>query len=87
MLFRSVAGAVNVVEFTSVEASHELLDEEAVCGHVWVLGIPMPGGLLDHQVGIPIAKDPLDVHCLGKFEAIRECLIFSYIVGRREVDL
>ena len=59
---RLVVGAVDVVEFTFVEASRELLNEEAVGGHVWVLGVPMPGDLLDHQIGVPVAENPLDVH-------------------------
>ena len=76
-----------MVELTSFEASRELLDEEAVDSHVWVLGIPMTGSLLDHQVGVTVAADPLDVHGLGELEAVRESFIFSYVVGCREVDL
>ena len=75
------------MELASVEVPGELLDEEAVGGHVSVLGVPMPGGLLNHQVGVPVAEDPLDAHSLGEFEAIRECFIFGYVVGRRKVDL
>ena len=84
---RLVVGAVEVVELASVEVSSKLLDEEAVGGHVGVLGIPMSGDLLDHQVGIPVAEDSLDVHCFSKLEAMHERLIFGYIVGLREVDL
>ena len=84
---RLVVGAVNVVEFASVEAYRKLLDVEEVGGHVGVLGVPMSSGLLDHQVGISVEKDPLDVHGLCELEAVRERFIFSYVVGRREVDL
>ena len=84
---RLVVGAVDVVELASVEVPGELLDEEAVGGHVSVLGVPMPGGLLNHQVGIPISEDPLDAHSLGEFEDMRKCFIFGYVVGRREVYL
>ena len=47
----------------------------------------MTSGLLDHQVGVAVAEDPLDVHGLGELEPVRESFIFSYVVGRREVDL
>ena len=47
---RLIVGAVNLVELTSVEVPGELLDIEMVGGHVRVLGVPMPGSLLNYQV-------------------------------------
>ena len=84
---RLVVGAVDVVEFASLEASRKLLDEKSVGGHVWVFGVPVPSCLLDHQVGVAIAKYPLDVHGLGELEAMCESFIFRYVVGCRKVDL
>ena len=63
---RFVVGAGDVVEFASVEVPGELLDEEALGGHVGILGVPMSGGLLDHQVRDSIAEDSFDAHCLDR---------------------
>ena len=82
-----VTGAVDMVKFTSFKTSRELLDVEAVGGHVWVLGIPVSSCLLDHQIRVAVAEDPLDVHGLGELEAVCEGFIFRHIVRCREVDL
>ena len=67
--------------------STELLYEEAVAGHICILGVPVTRRLLDHQVRISIAQDPANAEFLGKPEPVYECLIFSYVVGGGKVDL
>ena len=84
MLFRSSGGPGGI---HIPRSTPELLDVEAVGGHVWVFGIPVTSSLLDHQVGVAVAEDSLDVHGLGELEAMCESFVFCYVVGCREMDL
>jgi hypothetical protein len=53
------------MELTALEESAELLDIEAIGGHVGVLSIPFPRDLMHHKVRISKAEDPPDDNLLG----------------------
>ena len=52
------------------KVSTELLDEEAVAGHICVLGVPVARRLLDHQVRVAITKDLANAEFFGKPEPV-----------------
>jgi hypothetical protein len=62
-------------ELAPFKVSTELLDEEAVAGHICILGVPVARRLLDHQVGVSIAQDPANAEFLGKPDP---CMSASY---------
>ena len=57
-------------ELAPFKVSTELLDEEAVAGHVCIFGVPVARRLLDHQVRVTIAQDPANAEFLGKPEPV-----------------
>ena len=67
-------------ELAPVEVSADLLDEEAVACHIGILGVPVVGRLLDHQVRVAIAQNPADANLLGKPELVDERLILGHFV-------
>jgi hypothetical protein len=54
-----------MMELIALKESAELLDIEAVGGHVGILGIPFSQDLVHHKVGVSEAEDPLDANFLG----------------------
>ena len=84
---RLILCARDVDELVAREESGQLLDEEAVACHVGVVGVPLAGALLHHQVRVAIAQDTLDAEFLGKSDAVHKGFILGDVVGGGEVDL
>jgi hypothetical protein len=76
-----------MVELASLEEFAELLDVEAVRGHVGVLGVPISQNLINHGVQVSKTEDPPDASLLGQLEHMDQGVIFSDIVRSGEVDL
>jgi hypothetical protein len=75
------------MELTPFKVSTELLDVEAVGGHVGVLGVPVSRDLMHHEVSISELENPLDASLLGQLEPVYQGLIFGDIARSGEVDL
>lgn len=74
-------------ELAPIDVAAHLLDEEAVACHVGILGVPVAGRLLDHQVRVAVAEDVVNADFFGQLEPEDELFILGYIVGGDEVDL
>jgi hypothetical protein len=77
----------NVMELAALKESAELLDVEAVGGHVGVLGVPVSQDLMHHEVTVSKAEDPPNANLHGRLEPMNQGFIFSNIVQSGEVDL
>ena len=52
-------------ELASFKVSTMFLNEEAVAGHICILGVPIARSLLDHQVRVAITQDPANAELFG----------------------
>jgi hypothetical protein len=75
------------VEPASFKEATELLDIEAIGGHVGVLRVPFPRNLMHHKVGVSEAEDPLDANLFGQLKPMHQGLVLGEVVRRAEVDL
>jgi hypothetical protein len=64
-----------MMELAALEESAELLHVEAIGGHVGVLGVPFPGDLVHHQVGVSKTEDPPNANLLGQLEPMYQGLM------------
>jgi hypothetical protein len=70
----------DVMELAALEESVELLYVEAIGGHVGVLGVPFPGDLVYHQVGVSVTEDSPYANLLGHLEPMHQGFVFRDIV-------
>jgi len=75
------------MEFTPLEETAHLLDQEPVACHICIFCILAPCALLHHQVGVAIAQDVPDANFLCQLDAVDESLVLGHVVGRCEVNL
>jgi hypothetical protein len=69
-----------MMELIALEESADLIDIEAIGGHVGILSIPFPRDLVHYNVGISKAEDPLDADFLGQLEPMHQGFVFGDVV-------
>jgi hypothetical protein len=62
------------MEFTPFKESTELVDVEAIGGHVGVLGVPISRDLMYHEVRISKIEDHPNANLLGQLEPMNQSL-------------
>jgi hypothetical protein len=68
LIYLIVVHSGNVMELAALKESTELLDVEAVRGHVGILGVPISQNLMHHEVRVSKIEDSLDANLLAEVQ-------------------
>ena len=77
----------DVIELETVELVLQLVDFSAICSHLGIVVARLLHDLVDDQLGVAPDVEASNAQLYGDAQAIDERLIFSHIVGGREMDV
>src|SRR4051812_27729478 len=76
-----------MMEFVALKRTTQLLNQEHVACHVCIFCVPVACALLDHQIGVTITQNQLDVDLFCQFDTMDKRFILGDVVGCRKVEL